>query len=123
MQIGALIAMLRGVTLPVSASFSAVFEPQLARWCWARVAISAPISLTRTTEFLSLMNPLLSQMLGESASVEIQASAPNPKTDRHRHTGTMGLYCDVADDVLRNASWCERPAGESSDCSIRSEKH
>jgi hypothetical protein len=42
-------------------------------WCWARVAISAPISLTRTTEFLSLMNPLLSQMLGESASVEIQA--------------------------------------------------
>src|SRR6266566_4341623 len=74
MQIGALIAMLRGVTLPVPASFSAVFEPQLARWCWARVAISAPISLTRTMEFLSLMNPLLSQMLGESASVEIQAS-------------------------------------------------
>ncbi len=26
------------------------------------------------SEFLSLMNPLLTQMLGESASVEIQAS-------------------------------------------------
>src|ERR1700730_1803780 len=38
-----------------------------------RVAIRAPICLTRTREFLSLMNHLLIQMLGESGSVEIQA--------------------------------------------------
>jgi len=43
-----------------------------------RVAISAPISLTRTSEFLSLMNPLPTQMLGEFRSVEIQASTTAP---------------------------------------------
>jgi hypothetical protein len=37
------------------------------------VAIRAPICLTRTSKFLSLMNPLLAQMLGESASVEIRS--------------------------------------------------
>jgi hypothetical protein len=37
------------------------------------MAIRAPICLTLTSEFLSLMNPLLTRMLGDSASVEIQA--------------------------------------------------
>jgi len=74
MQIGALIALLRAVTLPFLASISAVFESRLARSLRAAVAIRAPICLTQTSEFLSLMNPLLTQMLGESASVEIQAS-------------------------------------------------
>ena len=73
MQIGALIALLRGVTLPFLASISAVFESRLARSLRAAVAIRAPICLTQTSEFLSLMNPLLTQMSGESASVEIQA--------------------------------------------------
>src|SRR6478752_2067364 len=75
MQIGALIALLRAVTLPFLASISAVFESRLARSLRAAVAIRAPICLTQTSEFLSLMNPLLTQMSGESASVEIQASA------------------------------------------------
>ena len=75
MHVGALIALLRGVTLPFLASISAVFESQLARRLRAGVAIRAPICLTRTSKFLSLMNPLLTQMLGESASVEIQASS------------------------------------------------
>jgi hypothetical protein len=74
MQIGALIALFRGGTLRLLASISSVFQPRLARSRRARVAISAPLSLTRTSEFLSLMNPLLAQMLGESASVEIQAN-------------------------------------------------
>ena len=74
MQIGALIALLRAVTLPFLASISAVFESRLARSLRAAVAIRAPICLTQTSEFLSLMNPLLTQMSGESASVEIQAS-------------------------------------------------
>src|SRR6476620_9057362 len=75
MQVGALIALLRAVTLPFLASISAVFESRLARSLRAAVAIRAPICLTQTSEFLSLMNPLLTQMSGESASVEIQASA------------------------------------------------
>ena len=79
MQFGALIALLRGVTLPFLASISAVFESQLARRLRAGVAIRAPICLTRTSKFLSLMNPLLTQMLGESASVEIQASLPGTR--------------------------------------------
>src|SRR4249919_114386 len=74
MQICALIALLRAVTLPFLASISAVFESRLARSLRAAVAIRAPICLTQTSEFLSLMNPLLTQMSGESASVEIQAS-------------------------------------------------
>jgi hypothetical protein len=69
MQIGALIALLRAVTLPFLASISAVFESRLARSLRAAVAIRAPICLTQTSEFLSLMNPLLTQMSGESASV------------------------------------------------------
>jgi cytochrome c-type biogenesis protein CcmE len=51
------------------------------------VAIRAPICLTQTSEFLSLMNPLLTQMSGESASVEIQASA---MTRRQRRLTLIG---------------------------------
>src|SRR5258708_18019191 len=53
------------------------------------MAISAPLSLTRMSEFLSLMNPLLTQMLGESASVEIQArtEALVPSTKREPRGG------------------------------------
>src|SRR4249920_115558 len=83
MQIGALIALLRAVTLPFLASISAVFESRLARSLRAAVAIRAPICLTQTSEFLSLMNPLLTQMSGESASVEIQASRDNETLPCH----------------------------------------
>jgi hypothetical protein len=80
MQIGALIALLRAVTLPFLTSIFAVFESRLARSLRVAVAIRAPICLTQTSEFLSLMNPLLTQMSGESASVEIQARGLRNRT-------------------------------------------
>src|SRR4249919_3292809 len=89
MQIGALIALLRAVTLPFLASISAVFESRLARSLRAAVAIRAPICLTQTSEFLSLMNPLLTQMSGESASVEIQARQKNQKCKNCEGKGTL----------------------------------
>src|SRR6266571_84845 len=86
MQFGALIALLRGVTSPFLTPF-----PQFSSLSWQDdsgrgVAIRAPNCLIRTSEFLSLMNPLLTQMLGESASVEIQASVSSPpKTRKPAH--------------------------------------
>jgi len=50
------------------------FRTSVGKVTPGRVAISAPLSLTQMSELPSLMNPLLTQMLGESASVEIQAS-------------------------------------------------
>jgi hypothetical protein len=93
MQIGALIALLRAVTLPFLASISAVFESRLARSLRAAVAIRAPICLTQTSEFLSLMNPLLTQMSGESASVEIQASARFGDIESRRRCRVGKIAC------------------------------
>ncbi len=76
MQTGALIALVRGVTPPFLASIS------VGKITPGRVAISAPICLTTSREFLSLMNHLLIQMLGESGSVEIEASGHSALYDR-----------------------------------------
>src|SRR4249919_2954076 len=92
MQICALIALLRAVTLPFLASISAVFESRLARSLRAAVAIRAPICLTQTSEFLSLMNPLLTQMSGESASVEIQASAISEVIEAQTQPARCGIF-------------------------------
>ena len=48
--------------------------------------------LTRTSKFLSLMNPLSIQMLGESASVEIQA---RPSADRALAHAADGLAAPI----------------------------
>jgi hypothetical protein len=62
------------------------------------VAIRAPICLTRTSKFLSLMNPLLTQMLGESVSVEIQARGVDIDADR----AAVAEQIDITSDDIRS---------------------
>src|SRR4249919_2769434 len=106
MQICALIALLRAVTLPFLASISAVFESRLARSLRAAVAIRAPICLTQTSEFLSLMNPLLTQMSGESASVEIQARARIPDASSRLVGGRYRFGMDLLDATRSRTFKC-----------------
>ena len=75
----------------------------------AGMAIRAPICLTRTSEFLSLMNPFLTQMLGESASVEMQASEfrCNPPVANAR-------WSDTSDAGARPAVFCGPNIGHAS---------